>query len=163
MFNLNILGEVSMIYRRRKYKDGYYVVALDDKGKRVTRKKWSPTDFTLDDAKKVFKKNQTFEEHLQKFRLTNYYEVVDSRPSPRRRRSGKYQYFISGMFKGVEVSGRSDQFPVQFPKKPLVEQAEYRFYSNLSEVAFGKYDEDLGRKVLNVTNKREGFVYYVSV
>lgn len=158
--------------KREKWKSKGFVYTVRDNGKLISWKK-SAKGFTLLKAQTIYKQNRSFQENITKTRLRNVSEYVvkvksvgnyyTGSPGKSRRIPKESQYFVSGMFKGREITARSYKIgtgPVQ-TRQDAYKNAWESFLMRLSQESGGKYDEDEGyAKLGKVKDIREGWVYY---
>jgi len=127
-------------------------------------------------AKQRFKEVGTLRKDFQLKRttLTNVKEIVLLKSSSIQNRKKKLvskrpdknaQYVVEGYYKGNYISARSQRIAASYSfittSQQAKEQAWSNFLARLSEVAGLEYDADEGIKEIdNVTNIREGWVYY---
>ena len=150
-----------MIIKRENWDGKYKVVARDDKGKILTRTKWTPK-VPISFWKNRFSNTGSFKDNVFVKKLTNVTEITDFSKNPRIRKNlGKYQVVVEGYVKGKKVAARSSNRDTDANKKELILEAIESFWERVDQAITGGYEAINGLNFKkDVTGVRIGIVQY---
>lgn len=152
----------SFTIKREIFRGKYYNTARE-KGKIKARVKWSK-DFHIDDAKRIYKSNRTFDIDLIRIKLKtkNYDEFVNISKTPNKPKKVRFAYQIQAKIKGTNKKfGASSKFEFWDSVDDAMQQAKERFLGNLAFQMGERYDEEIGAKFVNKAKiLSEGVIYY---
>ena len=141
-----------MLSIKRENWKGKYIIVARENGRIASRKKWT-FKFTVDKAKRIFKRQRTFSLQIKRTILKNVIETVDSGRMPRKRNSsGLYQVSAFVRIKGQVLSARSMQHDIDFPLEKAKDEALFNLQSRVAEATVGNYEADEGEKFIEDNN-----------
>ena len=153
-----------MLLKREIWNHKYRWV-VRDKGRIVTHAKYTK-EFNKATASDLFNKNKSLNPNKKVQKLVNVSEqtVVDGMKNSIPRNQERYQYFVSGTFRGQPLEARSMLHDRDFPLSEAKEEARSNFFSRLSSEAGLEYEEDTGKEVFqtsrDITIDKQGVVFY---
>lgn len=151
---------MSVVIKREKINNKFFIVARDNK--KIIAKKKVTKGFTVNKAKSIFKRNNTFDANIERIDLKTkpYDEFVDTSPSPSRPRTRPFRYFIIGLLKDGRTIGASSRTERWDSILEAKKEAEKRFFEMLAFSIKDVYDEDEGKKLVKeVLSIKQGIKY----
>ncbi|KKN55945.1 hypothetical protein LCGC14_0576870, partial [marine sediment metagenome] len=117
-------------------------------------------------ARRLFKKNMTFDPLVVRQRLTNVVEVTNFMPKGKPRRVGQYQVIARATFKdGRIVVARSSIRSIETSRMVLEDEALENLKFRIDEDFNQTYDEDAGAEIIETEKPRIEFgtVSYMAI
>jgi len=147
--------------KRENWKGRFIVVARDEKGKILSRIKYS-SKIPISFWQNKFKNTGSFRDEVFVTKLKKVQEITDLSAKPKIRKNlGRYQVVITGFVNKKRISARSRNFDVDEPRKAAIEQAIESFWQRVDERITGGYDALNGMKYKEkVSGVRIGIVQY---
>jgi hypothetical protein len=160
---------VNFVTRRGKK----YIEARDPKGRLLISRAVKGSNIrNIQQARSLFKENGSFypDRENKRVALTHVIEISSTAPKGTRLRRPKakiVQFIVQGEFKGKHIVARSQRIGNPDSDKAndsrmARNEARTTFWKKVGAEAMGESDADEGQKFEGqVTNYREGYVYYV--
>jgi len=150
--------------KREKVRGKYYI-AIRKSGRYISRRKWTKK-FTLKQASRLYKKNQSLNERISKMKLVNVTEIKDSRPLKLAnipKSVQKFQVISWVIIDGSEISARSYQRARTSDNLNFSKQESLEFlYARIGALYMFESDIELGEKYLkdNKIRINQEVIYY---
>ena len=139
--------------KREKRRNKYFLVAREN-GKIQASRKWSPKSFSKENAIRIYKSNNTFNENIKRrqIKFTSrskdkpYYQFVESGKQKReisKPRKYPFRYFFEGRVKGTKKHFATSSKTLHWRTVAEAKaEAFVRFRREISRIMGDDYDED---------------------